>query len=60
MPSGSSQSYGDFARDLRKAITRNALPEYSMQEIEGANGPSLSINRDPEKIEWRQDRRYKL
>jgi plasmid replication initiation protein len=58
--SGSSQSYGDFARDLRKAITRNALPEYSMREIEGANGPSLSINRDPDKIEWRQDRRYKL
>lgn len=58
--SGSSQSYGDFARDLRKAITRNALPEYSMREIEGANGPSMSINRDPDKIEWRQDRRYKL
>jgi hypothetical protein len=58
--SGSSQSYGDFARDLRKAITRNALPEYSLREIEGANGPSLSINRDPDKIEWRQDRRYKL
>jgi plasmid replication initiation protein len=58
--SGSAQSYGDFARDLRKAITRNALPEYSMNEIEGANGPSLAFNRDPAKIEWRQDRRYKL
>jgi hypothetical protein len=31
-----------------------------MREIEGANGPSLSVNRDPAKIEWRQDRRYKL
>lgn len=58
--SGSAQKYGDFARDLRKAIIRNALPEYSMNEIEGANGPSLSFNRDPAKIEWRQDRRYKL
>lgn len=34
--------------------------EYSMNEIEGANGPSLAFNRDPAKIEWRQDRRYKL
>lgn len=58
--SGSAQSYGDFSRDLRKAITRNALPEYTLREIEGANGQSLSINRDPDKIEWRQDRRYKL
>lgn len=58
--SGSAQRYGDFARDLRKAITRNALPEYSMREIEGANGPSLAFNRDPAKTEWRQDRRYKL
>jgi hypothetical protein len=31
-----------------------------MNEIEGANGPSLAFNRDPAKIEWRQDRRYKL
>ena len=58
--SGSAQPYGQFARDLRKAIARNALPEYSMNEIEGANGPSLAFNRDPAKIEWRQDRRYKL
>jgi plasmid replication initiation protein len=58
--SGSAQPYGQFARDLRKAIARNALPEYSMNEIEGANGPSLAFNRDPAKIEWRKDRRHKL
>lgn len=58
--SGSSQDYGPFARDLRKAIARNALPEYSMTEIQGANGPSLSINKDPMKIEWTRDRRFKL
>lgn len=58
--SGSAQPYNQFARDLRKAITRNALPEYSMAETEGANGPSLAFNRDPAKIEWRQDRRYKI
>jgi plasmid replication initiation protein len=58
--SGSAQPYGQFARDLRKALARNALPEYSMNEIEGANGPSLAFNRDPAKIEWRQDRRYKM
>lgn len=58
--SGSTQSYGDFARDLRKAIARNALPEYSLYEIKGANGPSLSISRDPAKIELVRDRRFKL
>jgi plasmid replication initiation protein len=57
--SGSAQAYGPFARDLRKAIARNALPEYSLAEIEGANGPSLAINRDPAKLEWR-DRRFNL
>lgn len=58
--SGSSHPYGQFARELRKSIARNALPEYSMTEIEGANGPSLPFNRDPQEIEWRRDRRYKL
>jgi ribosomal protein L24E len=36
------------------------LPEYSMREIEGANGPSLSINRDPAKVEWTNDRRFNI
>lgn len=58
--SGSAQPYGQFARDLRKAVTRNTLPEYSMREIEGANGPSLAFDRDPTRVEWRQDRRFKL
>jgi plasmid replication initiation protein len=58
--SGSSQSYGDFARDLRRAIARNALPEYRMREIEGANGPSLSFNRDPAKLDGPSDRRFKI
>lgn len=55
--SGSTQSYGDFARDLRKAIARNALPEYGLAEIEGANGPSLSMHRDETRNEFR-DRRF--
>jgi plasmid replication initiation protein len=57
--SGSSQSYGDFARDLRKAITRNALPEYGLSEVEGANGPTLNMHRDTAKAELR-DTRFKL
>lgn len=55
--SGSKQSYGDFARDLRKAIARNKLPEYSLAEVEGANGPTLSMYRDEAKSEFR-DRRF--
>ncbi len=57
--SGSSQSYGDFARDLRKAITRNALPEYGLSEADGSNGPTLSMYRDGAKAEFR-DKRFKL
>jgi plasmid replication initiation protein len=57
--SGSSQPYGQFARDLRKAIIRNALPEYSLAEVEGANGPTLSMYRDNAKAEFSQDRRFK-
>ena len=55
---GSKQRYGDFARDLRKAITRNTLPEYSLAEVEGANGPTLSMYRDEAKSEFR-DKRFK-
>jgi plasmid replication initiation protein len=54
--SGSTQSYGDFARDLRRAITRNTLPEYSLAEVEGANGPTLSMYRDEAKSEFRDKR----
>jgi len=55
---GSKQRYGDFARDLRKAITRNTLPEYSLAEVEGANGPTLSMYRDESKSEFR-DKRFR-
>ena len=58
--SGSSQSFGDFSRDLRKAITRNVIPEYSLSEIKGANGPSLSLWRDKAKTEYLKDRRFNL
>ena len=57
--SGSSQSYGDFARDLRKAIARDKLPEYGLAEVEGANGPTLSIYRDMSRTEFR-DKRFSL
>lgn len=55
---GSSQSFGDFSRDLRKAINRNAMPTYSLHETTGTNGPTLSISRDPAKIEYVRDRRF--
>lgn len=42
---GSSQSYGDFARDLRKCISRNIIPDYYMCETDGANGPNLTFRR---------------
>jgi plasmid replication initiation protein len=40
---GSPAPYGQFARDLRKAIARDALPTYTMTEEEGANGPLLRL-----------------
>ena len=57
--SGSAQSYGDFARDLRKAITRDSLPEYRLAEVEGANGPTLSMIYDPLRADYRADKRFK-
>jgi plasmid replication initiation protein len=41
--SGSTAAYGQFARDLRKAIARNRLPDYDLMEEAGANGPLLRI-----------------
>jgi len=46
--------------DLRKAIERNAIPEYSLAEIKGANGPSLSIYRDSAKAEIGRDKRWTI
>lgn len=55
--SGSTQSYGDFARDLRKVIAANSLPEYALVELEGQRGdPVLSAVRDPARIELPQNR----
>lgn len=58
--SGSTQKYGDFARDLRKAVSRNSLPTYSIYEVQGANGPTLSMSLDPAKAEFGRDRRFEL
>jgi len=38
---GSPAPYGQFARDLRKAIKRDALPTYTLCEEPGANGDPL-------------------
>jgi plasmid replication initiation protein len=38
---GSPAPYGQFARDLRKAIARDCLPTYTLGEEQGANGPLL-------------------
>lgn len=54
--SGTSQSFGDFSRDLRKAIARNALPEYSLHDLAGKDGPSLGMSLDPAKVEFRDKR----
>lgn len=40
---GSPAPYGQFARDLRKAIERDALPTYTLTEEPGANGPVLRL-----------------
>lgn len=45
--SGSPAPYGQFARDLRAAIKRDALPTYSLSEEVGANGPLV-------RMEWRR------
>ena len=37
--SGNPAPYGQFARDLRKAILRDALPTYTIIEEEGVSGP---------------------
>ena len=54
--SGTSQSFGDFSRDLRKAITRNALPEYSLHGLAGKDGPTLGMSLDPAKVDFRDKR----
>ena len=49
--SGSTQPYGQFARDLRRVIARNDLPEYQLNLVEGSNDePVLSMIRDPMRV----------
>lgn len=55
--SGSAQHFGPFARDLRKAISRNGLPEYQIAEVAGQGGPMLHMWRDPARCGLDQDRR---
>ena len=46
--SGSTQAYKDFARDLRRVIERNDLPEYSLEAYSGQKGdPMVAMSRDP-------------
>lgn len=40
---GSPAPYGEFARDLRKAIKRDGLPTYTLVEEEGVSGPLLRM-----------------
>ena len=44
---GSPAPFGQFSRDLRLAIRRDALPTYTMIEEKGANGTVLQL-------EWRR------
>lgn len=40
---GSPAPFGQFSRDLRKAIYRNNIPTYHLSEESGANGPLLRM-----------------
>lgn len=55
--SGSAQRYADFARDLRRAIARDCLPEYRLAETAGKGGPTLTMWRDPARCGMPQDPR---
>lgn len=55
--SGSSQSLADFARDLRKVIGRNRLPEYHVEISKGQRGDELVVMvRDPARVGLPQKR----
>lgn len=41
--SGSSQSYGDFARDLRRIVQRNRVPEYHLELAKGQRGDDMVV-----------------
>lgn len=50
--SGSPTPYGQFARDLRRAIERDCLPTYTLTEEAGANGPVVRM-----RAHWRAEAR---
>jgi plasmid replication initiation protein len=50
--SGSPMLYGQFARDLRRAIERDCLPTYTLAEEIGSNGPLVRM-----KTRWRAEAR---
>ena len=55
--SGSTQKYGDFARDLRRIVDRDNLPEYHLEIITGQKGdPTLVMIRDRTRIQVPQRR----
>jgi len=62
--SGSTQSYGDFARDLRRIVARDNLPEYHLEITTGQKGdPMVIMVRDPARhqVPQRRDlRRFQL
>lgn len=58
--SGSTQAYGDFARDLRRVIAANRLPEYRVEVMTGQRGDEVVwMVRDPmrAKVPQRRDLR---
>jgi len=55
--SGSSQPFNTFARDVRRAVQANALPEYSLELMEGQRGDELvAMVRDPARVDVPQKR----
>lgn len=55
--SGSSQPFNTFARDVRRVVAANTLPEYSLEIMEGQRGDELvAMNRDPARVDVPQKR----
>jgi len=58
--SGSTQAYYQFARDVRKVVARDALPEYHLELMKGQKGDELvAMWRDPARIGLPQKRTLK-
>jgi plasmid replication initiation protein len=55
--SGTTQAFGPFARDVRRAIARNRLPEYHLELADGQRGDELVLMlRDPTRVQLPQRR----